>query len=371
MKGKSLTMLAVGDVILEAPQGEFYLSLAASVLRSGDVVVGQGEVAFTSRGINTFVEMFHPSPGCPPSNMGALASAGFNVITLAGNHIFDMGTPGIEDTIVGLKKYGIEVVGAGMNIDEARKPAIIERNGTRIGFLNYNCVGGTGQWATMSKPGCAYVHIISHYEMNGSDPGGPPDVYTFAEPRSLKAMVDDVRKLRPLCDVLVVIFHKGILRLPDKLAMYDQQVSHAAIDAGADLVMGHHAHILQSIELYKGKVIFHGIGQFVPAVAGLSKLELKARRSIAAPKVYVGYDHQPDTEGNWTIIAKCIIDNGKIARVGYLPCLINAQRQPEVLKNDERGRKAFDFVERITWGAGLNTRYEWKGDEVVICTDQT
>ena len=168
-------MLAVGDVVLEKPEGEFYLSLVAPVLRSGDVVVGLGEVMFTSRGVDTFPEFF-PSPGCPPSNIGALAAAGFNVITLAGSHVWDRGVPGIEDSIAGLKGYGIAVTGAGMNIDEARTPAIIERNGTRFGFLTYNCVGVKQQWATPSKPGCAYVHIIAHYEMNGSDPG---DLRTF------------------------------------------------------------------------------------------------------------------------------------------------------------------------------------------------
>src|SRR5208283_3441555 len=130
------------------------------------------EIVFTARGVQTYVEMGGPSPGCPPSNMDALASSGFNIITLAGNHIWDMGAPGIEDTIKGLKKLGIAVTGGGMNIDEARKPAIIEKKGTRFGVLSYNCVGTVGQWATKLKPGCAYVHIISHYEMNGANPGG-------------------------------------------------------------------------------------------------------------------------------------------------------------------------------------------------------
>ena len=370
MTGKSLTMLAVGDVILEEPQGEFFLSLAAPILKSGDIVVGQGEEIFTSRGVSTFVEMFYPSPACPPSNMSALASAGFNVITLAGNHVWDMGAPGIEDTIAGLKSYGIAAVGAGMNIDEARRPAIIVRDGTRFGFLSYNCVGPVGTWATEVKPGNAYVHIISHYEMNIANPGGLPNVYTFAEPHSLKAMVDDVQKLRPLCDILVVAFHKGILGFPDSLAMYDQQVSYAAIDAGADLILGHHAHV-KCIEKYKGKAIFHGLGQFVLALTPLTEAQKRSRESVAAPSVPGGYTVQTDPALTRAIIAKCVIDNGKISQVSYLPVLINKQRQPEVLKNDERGQQVFDFMDRLTKKAGLNTRYEWKDNEVLIHTDQT
>ena len=115
MNRKPLIMLAVGDVTLEKPHGEFFLSKVAPTLKSSDIVVGNGEIVFTSRGIPTYAEMF-PSPGCPPSNIEALASAGFHLITLATNHIFDMGVPGIEDTITGLRNHGIATVGAGMNM---------------------------------------------------------------------------------------------------------------------------------------------------------------------------------------------------------------------------------------------------------------
>ena len=372
MAGKSLTMLAVGDLVLEDKGAERFLALVAPELRKGDVVVGQGEIVFTSRGIQTYVEMGGPSPGCPSENMNALAAAGFNVITLAGNHIWDMGAPGVEDTVNGLKKLGITVTGGGMNIDEARKPAIIECGGTRLGFLSYNCVGTMGQWATKLKPGCAYVRIITHYEMNDANPGGPPDVYTFAEPKSLQAMEDDVRKLRPLCDVLVVAFHKGVLGFPDKLAMYDKQVSYAAIDAGADLILGHHAHILKGIEEYKGRVIFHGLGHFIFDVATLPQ-EFRSPLGVSPGLPYFVQPFNPgiDPQAQWTIIAKCTIEGGKIKQVGYLPCIVNAERITEVLKNDKRGQQMFDFMDRITRGAGLNMHYEWKGDEVVVHPVQT
>jgi poly-gamma-glutamate synthesis protein (capsule biosynthesis protein) len=366
MTGKSLTMLAVGDVVLQEPHGEFFLSKAAPVLKKGDVVVGQGEVVFTSRGYGTYVGMVHTATSCPPANMEALATAGFDVITLAGNHTWDSGAPGIEDTIDGLRNLGITPVGAGMNLDEARKPAIIERDGTRFGFLDYNCVGPIGSWATPAKPGAAFIQIITHYEIRSANPGGAPDIYTFAEANSLNDMADDVKKLRPLCDVLVVVFHKGgDSGNREKLAMYDKQVSYAAIDAGADLILGHHAHVLKGIERYKGKVIFHGLADFVPAYAVEDEGQRKAHRFLSTYSSTVPpSDSDPVTKR--TIIAKCTITNGKISRVGYLPCYINAQRQPEVLKNDEAGQQVFEFMKKITMGAGLSTEYKWKGDEVVI-----
>jgi poly-gamma-glutamate synthesis protein (capsule biosynthesis protein) len=66
------------------------------------------------------------------------------------------------------------------------------------------------------------------------------------------------------------------------------------------------------------------------------------------------------------MIAKCVVKNGKISQAGYLPCFINEHRQPEVLEKDETGQKVFDFVEKMTKESGLNTRYKWKGNEVVI-----
>jgi hypothetical protein len=384
MSDRTLTMLAVGDVIPQTSQPPDPLfALVAPVLRSANVVVGQGEVPFTSRGVETFAEGFLSTSPCDPSNISALHSAGFNVITLASNHIFDLGAPGVEDTIAGLKNYGIAVVGAGMNIDEAKRPAVVERDGTQFGFLSYNCIGPKGSWAGAKKPGCAYVHIITHYELDSANPGGPPTVYTFAEPRSLAAMVDDIRKLRPLCDILVVALHKGVFYLPTKMAMYEQQVSYAAIDAGADLVLGHHSHVLQGIEQYKGRTIFHGLGNFMVFLESFAKEGSRASRPSPLLGSPMGWWAEPPAEGDpekpipptpqgegrRAIIAKCIINGRRISRVSYLPCLINDQGQPEILKNDERGQQQLDYMIKITKAIGLNARYRWEGDEVVIYSE--
>ncbi len=373
-----MKLLAVGDLILDQPQIESYFDRVAPTLRSGDLVIGQGEVVFTSRGVSTFAELM-PSPPIDPANMNGFSYAGFNVITLAGNHIWDSGAPGIEDTVTGLRERGIAVTGAGMNIDEARIPAIIERDGVRFGFLSYNCVGPRGSWAAPDKPGCAYVQIISDYQLEMSNPGGPPTCYTFAEPGSLKAMEDDVKSLRPLCDVLVVSFHKGLLTVPAKLAMYDLEVSHAAIDAGADLILGHHAHILKGIEFYRGKAIFHGLGNFVtvtPALTAEGETNWGIKQAMMKMADMFGYTPDLDDptypfhpDGKKTIIAKCTIEDGRITQVGYIPSLISKQGQPEVLKHDARGQQIFDYMDHITRKAGLSARFEWDGDEVVAYSE--
>jgi hypothetical protein len=367
MVNKNTTLMAVGDVILGGPNPENLLALAEPVLRTGDVVVGQLEVPYTNR-------VFNSALGRDPSILSILASANFKVLTFVGNHTADLGVPGIEDSIAGVRKYGMAIVGAGMNIDEARKPAIIERNGVRFGFLGYNCVGPKETWASPDRPGCAYVYIITHYELDYAVPGGPPTIYTWAEYKTLGAMAEDIRKLRPLCDVLIVSLHKGVIHTPMKLMAYEQLVSYAAIDAGADVVLGHHQHILQGIEMYKGKPIFHGLCNFGTYLPGLAPKPGQDAQSWARRRRDLfGFDPDPEyptypfhPEAKYTIIAKCTVQNGRVSRVSYLPCLVNKQAQPDVLKHDAKGQEIFDYVDKITRGTGLNARFEWAGDEVVI-----
>ncbi len=379
MSGKTLTLLAGGDMILRMPEAESMFAFVAPVLKSSDVVVGQGEMPFTARSAVTAARSYVAEPdgrpkGCDPKNMSALKSAGFNVIHLAGNHIWDAGIPGIEDTVNGLRDLGIATVGAGMDIDEARKPAIIERKGTKFGFLSYNCVGPHETWANPIKPGCAYVYIITHYELDHPTPGGTPTVYTFVEQESLKQMVVDIRNLRPHCDVLVIHFHKGIGAIPVKIAAAERDVSYAAIDAGADLILAEHAHILKGIEEYKGKIIFHGLGNFIgdsPKVKKPERPEAVVRQEQRRRKEWFGLTTDPNGlkwqgDSRYTIIAKCVINDGKISRTGFLPCLINNLGQPEILKHDERGQVIFDYMDKITREAGLNARFIWDGDEAVI-----
>ncbi len=376
MSAKSLTMLAVGDIGPRLPNADWYFTPTAPVLKSADVVVGNLENPIVSNMEKSFLPM--GSQPSDPSVMSALVSSGFSLVTLAANHLWDWGVSGIEATITGLRNAGIPFIGAGMNIDEARRPAIIERNGTRFGFLNYNCAGPIVSWANPEKPGCAYINVITHHEeREGGQFAFLPAKYTFAEPSTMKAMAEDISKLRPLCDVLTVYFHKGLVNVPVTIEMYDQQVAYAAIDAGADLILSSHAHVLKGIELYKGKVIFHGLCNFVVPTRSLSEdtptwhmkqyaKRRKERHQFEPDPEYTTYPWHP--EAKHTIIAKCIVVGGKISRVSYLPCLVNKQSQPEILKHDARGQQVFDYMDKITKAAGLNARYEWDRDEVLIKT---
>lgn len=230
-------------------------------------------------------------------------------------------------------------------------------------------------WAGARKPGCAYVRVLTHYELDHASPGGPPSVYTFAEPVTLGAMEADIERLRPRVDVLVVALHKGIGHVPSLIAMYERQVARAAIEAGADVVVGHHAHILRGIELYKGRPIFHGLGNFVTVTRALTLEQnpSEERRAWAKRRRELfGFEPDPDyptypfhPEAKNAMIAVCSVDSNGV-RPGFIPCWIRPSGEPEPLPDAERGLGVMRYVAAITEKAGLNARFEWAGGRVAV-----
>ena len=377
MSPKSLTMLATGELILgmSKPSPEFYFELVAPLLKSADLTISHLEVAHTNRPASDGA-MAAP----PPENMRGILTSGISAVTLAGNAIMAYGIPGVVDTLDWLQKHQIPYTGAGMNITEAKRPLIIERGGTRFGFLSYNSVSGPQNGATNTKPGYAYVDVITHYE-SGTFPGSAPKIFTFAERWSLEAMREDIRALRPQCDILSVALHMGSAMTEITLHDYEYELPYAAIDAGADIILGNHTHALRGVQFYKGRPIFHCLCNLVTAFpweshqmfrppdpqSTLTRSQLRYRGGNARAWMDLSYPYYPfPVWSRKSIIAKFGITDKKISRISYIPLYMNKESQPEVLKHDQRGQEVFDYMEKITQGAGLNARYEWDGDEVVI-----
>ncbi|WP_299392754.1 CapA family protein [Pelagibius sp.] len=164
-----------------------------------------------------------------------------------------------------LDAAGIAHCGAGANLAEARKPAIVESKGVRFGFLSYTSVfWHVNHAATPESAGCATIKIHTGYQPGRRAlemPGTPPLILTVPDSEELAAMEEDIRKLREDVDVVVMSCHWGISSSTE-IADYQQTVGRAAIDAGADVVFGHHPHVVQGAELYKGKPVFYSLGNF-------------------------------------------------------------------------------------------------------------
>jgi poly-gamma-glutamate synthesis protein (capsule biosynthesis protein) len=363
-----MRLLLLGDLILDEPDPDSFFDPSREVLRSADLVVGQVEVPHTSRGVPTSVDI--PAPPADPAHLAALERAGLGVATLAGNHLYDSGPSGVEDTIAELRELGIETAGGGMNVEEARRPAVVARGGMLVGVLSYNCVGPRESRATSRKAGAAALDILTHYELDYSGPGGPPRVYTFVAPESLDILRADVLALRVAVDVVVVAFHKGIGHVPVAVHAYERELARTAIDCGADVVVGHHAHILRGIEVYRGRPVFHGLGNFVAVTHALtptggSAAELaawsKRRRELFGFEPDPGMPFYPfHPESRNTMIADCRFERGEI-HAGFVPCWIDDQGRPV-----PAGREVAEYVERITRDAGFDTRFRQDGDRVVV-----
>ena len=360
-----LRILLVGDLILDEPQPDTFFDRARPVLQRADIVIGHVEVPHTRRGVEASSDV--PAPPSDPDHLLALGRAGVHVATLAGTHIFDAGPNGVEDTVAGLRSQGIQTAGAGGTLAEARQPAIVDRQGLRVGVLSYNCVGPQDSWAGPTKAGCAFVRVITHYELDHASPGGPPRIYTFAEPETLEAMQADIAALDARVEVTIVALHKGIGHTPATLAMYERQVARAAVDAGADIVVGHHAHITRGVEMYRGRPVFHGLGNFVTVTRALAVEANASPARLAWAKrrtALFGFEPLPDyptypfhPEARNAMIAVCDVEAGGVARAGFLPCWIHPSGQPEPLAEDSRGLEVAGYIEDITRRAGLRASF--------------
>ncbi|MBO0744447.1 MAG: CapA family protein [Candidatus Dormibacteraeota bacterium] len=364
-----LSILLTGDLVFDEPEPDRFFDPARAVLREADIVAGHLEVPFTSTPSAAYA-------GRDVSRLRVLRDAGFDIATLAANHLLDAGPEGVRDTLAGLRELGIASAGAGPDLEHARQPAVVERKGLRVGFLSYNCVGPRESWASPRKPGCAYVEVLTHYELDYAAPGGPPRIYTFAVPESLEAMQDDIAKVRRQVDVLVVALHKGLLHTPVTLAMYERPVAHAAIDAGADAVVSHHSHICHGIEVFRGRPIFHGLGNFVAVTRVLDTAEnpdpdmlewARRRRQLFGFEPDPDYPNYPfHPEAKNAMIAVCDVDPSGELRGGFIPCFINPRGQPEPLGKDARGEMVAAYIEEVTESAGLRTRFEWNDGRVIV-----
>lgn len=165
----------------------------------------------------------------------ALRKAGFSVVTLANNHSMDFGDAALAETLHHLSQAGIASVGAGANLDEARKPAIVTVRGTRVAFLGYSLTQPIEFFAVKTRPGTA--------------------------PGYKKLVQADVAAARAQADYVIVSFHWG-KEASGVVQEYQRATARQAIDAGADVIIGHHPHVLQGVERYKGGIIFYSLGNF-------------------------------------------------------------------------------------------------------------
>ncbi|MBQ5805943.1 MAG: CapA family protein [Lachnospiraceae bacterium] len=269
---EDITLLFAGDVYLSQhvlgaydKAGGIHGVLDEGIraeIDAADIFMVNQEFPFTERG--TKAEDKQYTFRLPHDRLHIMNEMGIDIVTLANNHILDFGPHGITDSIAALKEAGIKYVGAGEDLEEAKKLEIIEVGGRKIGFLGTSRVYMATSWAAgENHPG-----VFSTY-----DPTLP---------------IEEIKKADELVDYLVVYVHWGVERETTPKE-YQRVMGRQYIDAGADIVIGSHPHVLQPLEYYNEKPIMFSMGNFVfgssiPSTE-LLKIEIHADDSMTVTEI--------------------------------------------------------------------------------------
>lgn len=220
----------------------------------------------------------------PPEMAAALVAAGIDVVSCANNVSFP--PQAVMASLAVLDAHGVQHCGAGGTRAEARRPIVVERKGTRVGFLAYTSIYfPRGHAATDECPGVATLKAHTSYQPDprvAEVPGRPPLVRTAPDRCELVAFLEDVRRLRLEVDLLVVSLHWGVAG--DYVCEYQRTIAHAAIDAGADVIAGHGPHSVHGVEVHQGRPILYSLGNLVfdwPTMRGRHRDGLVAVLTIA------------------------------------------------------------------------------------------
>jgi len=354
----SLTLLAVGDVSPRHSDDGRNLEAVRDLLRSGDITFGQLEEPLSNRGDRQlYAGLGGPLWDGPPfdADEGAelLRDHGFDVMSFAGNHTMDRSEESLFDTIDAARKAGIPLIGAGADIEAARAPVILEKDGTRVGFLGYASVLPGGYAAGPGKSGVAPLRAATFYQQVDWQPGTAPKILTVPEPADLDALTADIAALRPRVDVLIVSVHWGVHFEPATIADYQYAYAHAAIDAGADAVLGHHAHILKGIEVYRGKPVIYSLNNFLLRPRGDDGEWLSPANTPS--------DQQK------SIMVKFTLDQDKISRFAVQPIWVDHLPRPVApAADDPRAAAVLDYLRWCNEQQRLDTRIALRDGEFVV-----
>ncbi|MDE2511596.1 MAG: CapA family protein [Elusimicrobia bacterium] len=289
-----VTMTAVGDIRLDGPidaiaaaHGTAAPSAAVKSLLDADIEFANLETPVTARGAKTPKKWNFRAK---PRDLKIVREAGFNVLNIANNHVWDYGLEGFLDTLRALEKGDWTYVGGGRDRAAAEAVRRVEFDGLTVGIVGLTSTHPEAGWAGPDKPGVAYSDF--------------------------DRIAGIVGRAKKECDVLVVSFHGGT-ELADDPNDIQKAVAHAAIDAGADLFLGHHPHVLQPLEIYKGKPILYSLGNFLfvsptpttrPGVIARFRLGKDGVRDIQLTPIDTNYGRPKPAGAEFAAAARAALD---------------------------------------------------------------
>lgn len=308
---EEVSLVAIGDIMLSRTVASkmkahndinYPLLKVADFLKEADITFGNLENPITA---GATIAPYELTLRADPGVENALKNVGFDILSLANNHMPNIGVRGLTDTFDYLRRAGIEYVGGGRDSTEANKPVYITRKGITFAFLAYNDTDV----------------VPAYYEASDIRAG-------TAFMRSEK-MVEAVKEAKQKANFVIVSMHAGN-EYADKPNESQINFAHKAIDAGAELVIGSHPHVIQPIEKYNGKYILYSLGNFI-------------------------FDQNQSDEVKQGLAVKIFFDENSVQEISFYPVLIQDFSQPEFLK----GNEATQVLSRLHYPLSENSVFEW------------
>ncbi|MBI4081050.1 MAG: CapA family protein [Candidatus Lambdaproteobacteria bacterium] len=330
------TLILTGDVNLRDmadPPRAF--SQVAGTLHGAVGVFGNLECLLAERPAQRPPEGFYAGAAAGR----ALQVAGYHAVGTANN--VNYGTVAIPASLAVLDGLGIAHTGSGVNRQAAWTPVVVERGGLRFGFIQHTCVyWSLHHEATDKEPGVAALRAHTAYRPRVEQlraltrPGMAPEVVTWADAEALGEYRAAVAALRARADVVVASVHWG---LDTDVFQYMREIAQAAIEAGADLVLGHGPHSPLGVGLYRDRPILYGMGNFAFDVG-----------------------HYDRRHGDWIgLLARVELEGERVAGLTLAPVRHNAHGET-VLRSWREEADALATQNALC--APLGTRLEAEGD---------
>lgn len=300
-------MAIAGDVLFSTSPLNKYDSgngitsiLSADLLdtmNSSDITMVNLEFPFSTRGVQ--MENKQYTFKADPSRGPILKEMGVDIVSLANNHTLDFGTEALLDTITTLREYNIRSVGAGEDLEAAKNPSVITIKGRNIAILGASRVIPVTDWnATKYSPG----------------------VFTTYDPTLL---IEEIKLAKQSNDLVIVYVHWGIEK-EEYPKEYQRTMAKQYIDAGADLVLGSHPHVLQGIEFYNGKPIVYSLGNFV-------------------------FGHTIER----TVLLDVTIDEQNLCNIRLIPCETK-DAYTHTITSDDKVQEFYSYYEGISYGIKID-----------------
>ncbi len=370
--GRDAMLGFVGDLLTDRERPDEAYAPVRDLLAIPDVLFGNMEGPYSDNPRSV------PSAGAalvpPAHNLDALSRAGFDVLSLANNHILDGGREVMLENRQRLHEQGVATCGAGGSLEEARAAAIVETGGLKVAYLAYASVFPRGFEARGSQPGLAplrarnfYQDLIDDYYMPGAD----PRIATVPDPTDHDNLVADIASARQQADIVVASFHWGDHFKAHHLTDHELRTARLCIDEGVDIVVGHHQHVLRGMEWYRDRPVFYGLGHFVfdvrldrwpkELIAQMPVLDDDSDYYGVAPRK--GWPLMPlHREARMTALGYVRLAEGKTAEFGFVPCRLNPEGVVRAVDPETpEGREVVDYVDLGCTSQNLNGRVDRSG----------